>query len=208
MLSNMEMRMRELSDASGLAKTTIHHYIREGLLPPASKSARNAALYGSEHLDRLRLISELRAEAGAALSIPQVRSVLAHRDQGVAAAAATRLVLAGVEPEETMEGLPAESTGALEGAGLIGRDADDEFPPGDILVARACEALLEAGVEPQDLLPLADLLQEVGIYANSLATLYASQADVGPEDRSELESTLSAGLRDLLDALLWRALET
>lgn len=204
----MDMRMRELSEASGLPKTTIHHYIREGLLPPASKSARNAALYGSEHLDRLRLISELRTEDGGALSIPQVRAVLAHGERGVAPAAATRLALAGVEPEAAMQGLAVESTRALEDAGLIRRDADDGFPPGDVLVARAGEALLEAGVEPQDLIPLADLLQEVGIYANSLATLYASQADMGQKDRSRVEKALAAGLRELLDALLWRALET
>ena len=161
--------MRGLSEASGLPRTTIHHYIREGLLPPAIKSARNAAMYGPQHLERLRLISQLRGGPGGELSIPQIRTALAHSD-----------------------GLSAEVGSALEAAGLIGRSEADGLSAGDVLVARACAALVEAGVEPADLTPLADLLREVGIYANSLATLYEAETSV----------------RELLDALLWRALET
>jgi DNA-binding transcriptional MerR regulator len=204
----MEMRMRELAEVSGLAKTTIHHYIREGLLPPAIKSARNAALYGPQHLERLELISQLRAEAGGELSIPQVRTVLTYSDQGVAAGPAARLAMAGVEPEAAAEGLSAEAAHALERAGLIVRGEGGGVSAGDVLVARACDALLQAGMEPEDLTPLADLLREVGIYANSLATLYATQADSGLTQSSHLETALTAKVRDLLDALLWRALET
>lgn len=204
----MTMRMRELSEASGLAKTTIHHYIREGLLPPAIKSARNAALYDQEHVDRLRLISQLRAEAGGELSIPQVRTVLAYADRGVPASQGARLAMAGIEPEGATEGTTPEVARALRNAGLIGGDGTSAGSPGDILVARACGSLLEAGMEPEDLTPLADLLREVGIYATSLATLYATQADAGRTDPSQLETALLASVRELLDALLWRALET
>jgi DNA-binding transcriptional MerR regulator len=202
------MRMRELSEASGLAKTTIHHYIREGLLPPAIKSARNAALYSQEHLDRLHLISQLRAESGGELSIPQVRTVLAYEDRGVPASQGARLAVAGIEPAGAAEGLAPDVSRALRSAGLIGGEDTDAFSAGDLLVARACEPLLVAGMEPEDLTPLADLLREVGIYATSLATLYATQADAGRTDPSQLETSLLASVRQLLDALLWRALET
>ena len=200
--------MRELSEASGLAKTTIHHYIREGLLPPVTKSARNAAVYGPEHLERLRLISQLRAEAGGELSIPQVRTVLAHSERGMGVEAATRLTAAGIEPGTAEEGLSPDVVRVLEAAGLIEAGGADGLSAGDLLVTRACGTLLEAGMQPEDLTPLADLLREVGIYARSLATLYAAQADAGFADPSRGETELSARIRDLLDALLWRALET
>ncbi|HEX4895755.1 MULTISPECIES: MerR family transcriptional regulator [Solimonas] len=55
-------RMAEVVRRSGVTRETIHFYLREGLLPPARKTAHNAALYGDEHLHRLRLIRSLREE--------------------------------------------------------------------------------------------------------------------------------------------------
>lgn len=55
-------RIAEVVRRSGVTKETIHFYLREGLLPPPRKTARNAALYGEEHLHRLRLIRSLREE--------------------------------------------------------------------------------------------------------------------------------------------------
>lgn len=56
------MRMAELSSKSGVARETIHFYLREGLLPRPKKGGRTVAYYGEEHLERLRLIRRLREE--------------------------------------------------------------------------------------------------------------------------------------------------
>ena len=55
-------RIAEVVRRSGVTKETIHFYMREGLLPPPRKTARNAAFYSDEHLHRLRLIRSLREE--------------------------------------------------------------------------------------------------------------------------------------------------
>src|SRR5512144_1637918 len=56
------MRMAELAAKSGVARETIHFYLREGLLPRPEKGGRTVAYYGEEHLERLRTIRRLREE--------------------------------------------------------------------------------------------------------------------------------------------------
>src|SRR5262245_61688730 len=56
------MRMAELAAKSGVARETIHFYLREGLLPRPRKGGRTVAYYGEEHLSRLLLVRRLREE--------------------------------------------------------------------------------------------------------------------------------------------------
>jgi DNA-binding transcriptional MerR regulator len=74
------VRLAELSRRSGVPRTTIKFYIREGLLPPGAPLARNQADYGPSHLERLRLIAALREVAGLPMSA--VGRVTAELDRG------------------------------------------------------------------------------------------------------------------------------
>ncbi len=74
------MRLSELSRAAGVPRSTIKFYLREGLLPPGEAQARNQALYGQRHLERLELIRALREVAG--LSLEAVGRVTAELDRG------------------------------------------------------------------------------------------------------------------------------
>jgi DNA-binding transcriptional MerR regulator len=56
------MRMAELARRSGIARETIHYYLREGLLPPPERKGKTSAFYDDSHLERLRLIRRLRDE--------------------------------------------------------------------------------------------------------------------------------------------------
>jgi DNA-binding transcriptional MerR regulator len=67
-------RMRDLVRLSGLTRETIHHYLAERLLPPPLRAGRNTAVYGEEHLRRLRRIRELQAEQF--LPLRAIRAVL------------------------------------------------------------------------------------------------------------------------------------
>ncbi len=58
------MRISDLGRRSGLSIPTIKFYIREGLLPPGTRTARNQARYGEAHVERLRVIRILRRDAG------------------------------------------------------------------------------------------------------------------------------------------------
>jgi DNA-binding transcriptional MerR regulator len=54
------MRISELSQRSGVARETIHFYLREGLLPKPKKGGQTVAFYGEEHVERLALIRRMR----------------------------------------------------------------------------------------------------------------------------------------------------
>lgn len=69
------MRIRDLSERTGVPIPTIKFYIREGLLPPGKRTARTQADYRQEHVDRLELIKALRD--GAAISIATLSRIFA-----------------------------------------------------------------------------------------------------------------------------------
>lgn len=54
------MRMKELVKKSGVPRTTIHFYLRHGLLPPPQKTGRTMAYYDDSHLHRLQTIKRLK----------------------------------------------------------------------------------------------------------------------------------------------------
>lgn len=72
------LRMKDLSEATGLQRQAIHFYIKEGLLPPGEKSSRNMAWYGQVHLDRLALIKRLQHERF--LPLKAIKAVLGEQD--------------------------------------------------------------------------------------------------------------------------------
>ena len=56
------MRIKELSQKSGVPKSTIHYYLREGLLHPPTKTGRTMAYYDETHLKTLAAITHLKKD--------------------------------------------------------------------------------------------------------------------------------------------------
>ena len=54
------IKMSELARRAGVARGTIQHYLREGLLPRPVKTFRNMAYYDRRFIDRIRCIKELQ----------------------------------------------------------------------------------------------------------------------------------------------------
>lgn len=54
------MRIKELEERSGVPRTTIHFYLRQGLLHPPHKTGRTMAYYDDSHVQRLQEISRLK----------------------------------------------------------------------------------------------------------------------------------------------------
>jgi len=54
------MRIKELVQKSGVPRTTIHFYLRQGLLHPPHKTGRTMAYYDDSHLEQLKKIQNLR----------------------------------------------------------------------------------------------------------------------------------------------------
>jgi DNA-binding transcriptional MerR regulator len=74
------VRLAELARRSGVARSTIKFYLREGLLPAGTPQARNQAEYDARHLERLQLITALREVAGLPLEV--IGRVAAELDGG------------------------------------------------------------------------------------------------------------------------------
>ncbi len=57
------LKISELAARAGVEKSTVQHYIREGLLPPPTKRPhKNMAYYSPDLVDRIRLIKSLQRE--------------------------------------------------------------------------------------------------------------------------------------------------
>jgi AcrR family transcriptional regulator len=83
------LKMAELSSRSGIAASTIRHYLRLGLLPEPLRTATTMAYYGPEHLNRLQHIRR-RLQAGATLR--QLGQELAGQASASAAIVGDQLV--------------------------------------------------------------------------------------------------------------------
>lgn len=66
----------ELERVTGVPRTTIHYYLRQGLLPRAQKTAASRSLYTEEHVEFLERIGELKK---AGLSLSEIENELQHR---------------------------------------------------------------------------------------------------------------------------------
>ncbi|KIG15650.1 putative transcriptional regulator, MerR family protein [Enhygromyxa salina] len=71
-------RMKDLCERTGLDRQTVHFYIAKGLMPEGHKTKANMAYYGEEHLERLRLVLELKNERF--LPLDAIRAVLDGED--------------------------------------------------------------------------------------------------------------------------------
>lgn len=54
------MRIKELEERSGVPRTSIHFYLRQGLLHPPNKTGRTMAYYDDSHVQRLKEITQLK----------------------------------------------------------------------------------------------------------------------------------------------------
>ena len=54
--------IKELVETTGVARSTIHFYLRQGLLPRAQKTAASRSLYTDEHVEILGRIAELKQQ--------------------------------------------------------------------------------------------------------------------------------------------------
>ncbi|MFH1134683.1 MAG: TetR family transcriptional regulator [Pseudomonadota bacterium] len=79
-MSRDYMRISELVERSGVPRTTIHFYLRRGLLHPPFKSGRTMAYYDDSHLRRLGELKKLKA--GGRVPLEFLRKQLQHREEG------------------------------------------------------------------------------------------------------------------------------
>ncbi len=75
------LKMRELSNLTGVPPGTIRYYIGEGLLPKPLKTHRNMAYYDASSVGRIKLIRELQEKRYLPLSI--IRQMLEQSESSM-----------------------------------------------------------------------------------------------------------------------------
>jgi AcrR family transcriptional regulator len=93
------LTIRDLERGSGVPRSTIYYYVREGLLPIAQKAAASRAVYSETHLELLGQISELKREGR---SLDEIRD---HLAPSVASAGATGVDLVAEQAEQTRQSI-------------------------------------------------------------------------------------------------------
>jgi DNA-binding transcriptional MerR regulator len=183
------MRMAELAERSGVARETIHFYLREGLLPRPRKGGKTVAYYDEEHLERLRTIRRLREEKYLPLAV--IRRLL---ESPVAAAESDIDVLAEVLHLGAPAG-EARSGKRLREPSSEARKAAQELG----LLGGAGAGTFEGEVDPADSRVLAVVEEALGLApaarALTLADLEVCAADMTALVAREAELFFDAVLR-------------
>jgi AcrR family transcriptional regulator len=89
------LTITDLEEASGVPRSTIYYYVREGLLPSAQKAAASRAIYSDRHL---ALLQEIDACKRQGLSLHAIKKRLVTE---IAAAAASEVDLVAEQNEQT-----------------------------------------------------------------------------------------------------------
>ncbi|MEW6555270.1 MAG: MerR family transcriptional regulator [Actinomycetota bacterium] len=77
-MEKRRMKIGELERLSGVPRHTIHHYVRQGLLPEPERTGKTMAYYDDSHLERLLAVREVKGDSRVPLSF--LRKVLEERD--------------------------------------------------------------------------------------------------------------------------------
>jgi hypothetical protein len=177
------MRIKQLAAASGLPKTTIHYYTREGLLHPPAKSSANSATYDASHLARLRLISQLRSAEGGALPVFHVKRAIELIDAGVPVERAVGLQVAVMGAGVAREAQPRSPAEVCAASGLSERQLSAalagrvlakapqavDLDTTDAHAAVSVRALLAAGIRIEELESIAEMVRAISAYEMALA---------------------------------------
>ena len=73
------LRMKELVEKTGVPKSTILHYLNQGLLPEPQKTSPNMAYYDPACVGRIQYIQHLQRRHR--LSLSEIKQVLAKKEQ-------------------------------------------------------------------------------------------------------------------------------
>lgn len=161
------MTVGELARRAGMTVRNVRAYQTRGLLPPPELAGRTA-IYGAEHLARLRLVADLHRRG---FSLASIKSLLDAAPAGAAqeVLAFQRALMAPWGPEQPEVVDAATLADALGGArddvlrravelGLVRPRADGLFEVPVPTLLRAARELARLGVPPERMLSTLDAL--------------------------------------------------
>ncbi len=152
------LRMRELVEASGVPKSTILHYVNEGILPQPVKTSVNMAYYDPVCIERIKFVKTMQTRHR--LPLTKIKQLLTLRDQGQDVTLRTELVqtifgetagdLIGVDLFCETTGLTPRQVRDLLGANLLLPLNPDAFDQEDISLGTMYAGALNRGLTVED----------------------------------------------------------
>ena len=171
----MEYKISEVVAMTGVPKSTILYYIKEGMLPEARKLKANVHRYNDEHVERLKYIRYMQEEVGS--TNEQIKTALGNANRSLSSS------LTMIEPlMNTLSRIPADAEHYTKAAfadafdldaalvqrlldeGILLPTANDDFTHKDAAVVKLAEMFERVGVAP-------DILRAYAEHAKALSEL-------------------------------------
>ncbi len=152
------LKMKDLSQATGVAKSTILLYVKKGLLPAPVKTSPNMAYYDPGCVDRIAFIR--RVQASHRLPLAAIKGLLKEMDKGhdITPLLELQSMLFGASTEKMdtqafsrASGLTPKQLTALRVQGLIMPIEENLFDEHDLELARQLKVCLDRGMAMEDL---------------------------------------------------------
>lgn len=214
------LRISEVAKATGVSLPTIHYYVREGLLSPAVKTARNMAYYSPDCVEDILRIKELQTKKYLPLSVIKVLLKAKQQGEDVEHIVEMRslfedvfhpLMSGGSESLKFQElvntsGLSAATIKEFESIGLLmpaGTGEGKRYDDIDLCVARNAGELLEYGITFSD---LGVYLKYVNTIRDEFNTIHSRMHQIPNPDRIPLSRMVNAigNLKECLSRKVWR----
>jgi DNA-binding transcriptional MerR regulator len=153
------LRMRDLVEATSVPKSTILHYVAQGLLPEPYRTGRNMAYYDAACVERTKLIKSVQGRYSFPLE--KIKQLLAAMDRGEDVAPFVELdaVVFGAPSGREMDeaafreatGLKPEQVSELLAEGLLLPLDEGSYRQDDVEAGRFFAGGFSRGLQPSDL---------------------------------------------------------
>ena len=194
------IKMKDLMAATGLPKSTILHYLNEGLLPPPVKTGPNMAYYDPACVDRIGFIKDVQQKHR--LPLAAIKGLLKAWDKGLEVDPLIELkeyLFSHNGPERLdkkafckASGLTPDQVDSLIEARLLIPLEDGLFDEGDLVVGRMLKTGRDRGAALEDLLFYPDLAEQIVDQELALRLQYTRQLGYEEDLALTLEMTRSA----------------
>jgi DNA-binding transcriptional MerR regulator len=195
----LEYKISEVVAKTGVPKSTILYYIKEGLLPEAKKLKPNVHRYNDEHVERLKYIRYMQEEVGS--TNEQIKAALGNANRSLSSS------LTMIEPlMNTLSRIPPDAEHYTRDAFIqaFGLDAG--------LVVRLLDTGILLPTTPDDftqkdaaVVKLAEMFEHVGV-APEILSAYAEHAKALSELERKMQQSLCAVRTDDNFSTLWKIL--
>jgi DNA-binding transcriptional MerR regulator len=164
------LRMKELVEATGAPKSTILHYLGQGLLPEPRKTSPNMAYYDPVCVSRIQYIQHLQRRHR--LSLSEIKQMLDKKDDHLDFSIYNELdtIIFGRAQDRrflnasdfcTATGLNTEQLNSLLDAKLLLPLEEDRFDPQDIGMGKMYAAISGFGLSSDDMAEYVKLCEKI-----------------------------------------------